>query len=845
MLSELARRDAHRPTLTGAAWRCCAQPAGSVAHPDQLNDDADWLPAKAPGTVASALRSAGRWSFAPPIDIDASDWWFLAPFSLPSSALDEPCRLCFDGLATLAEAWLNGESILTSDNMFRSYQVDVTGRLRADNELAIVFRSVAHDLKRKRPRPRWKTNLVQQQQLRWLRTSLQGRIPGWSPPVPTIGPWRAVRLETGDVQWLNRHVLTELDGTTGVVRCAVEVASSTPLQSAELRVGGRSASLDVVNNGDRSLLSGELRIDHAPLWRPHTHGEPQLLPCEIAVSTMDGEAHRLPCPDVGFRKLEVDASGGAFEIRVNGEPVFCRGACWTTSDVFTLTGTDVELERDLRLARDAGANMLRVGGTMTYESDAFYALCDRLGILVWQDFMFANMDYPVHDASFRANVEAEAAEQLRRFSAHPCVAIYCGNSEVEQQAAMLGLPRDVWRNDFFAETLPSLCAELHPGTAYVPSTPTGGALPFQTRQGVSHYYGVGAYLRGIEDVRRADVKFTPECLGFSNIPEPAAIEAITGGAFPVTHAPQWKARVPRDTGAGWDFEDVRDHYVKELFGVDPVMLRSRDMLRYLRLGRIATGRMMERVFSEWRSVHSRAGGALVWFYKDLWPAAGWGIVDASGFPKSAYFALKRVWRRRQVTITDEGLNGLDLHLTNETDAECAGFVEVLLLREPNTVIAREEAPIRLPPYSRTRLGADDILGRFYDVSYAYRFGPRPHDVAVATWLDESREVVSEAVHVVEPREPMVIRDAAVEASAHPFTDGSYEVRLSSDAFLHAVHLHAPGFLPDDNDFFLVPQRAKIVRFMPWSESDASFHAEWDALNIEGAGGIPVHAPRGA
>jgi beta-mannosidase len=839
MLSELAIQDAHRATLTGAAWRCCAQPAGSVAHPDELEDNsADWLSAAVPGTAASALRDAGRWSFESPIDIDAEDWWYCTSFSLPVSQVDGPCTLSFDGLATLAEVWLNGESILASDNMFRSYRVDVTGRLRADNELAIVFRSVARDLQRKRPRPRWKTNLVCHQQLRWLRTSLQGRIPGWSPPVPTVGPWRPVRLETGPVQWLKRHVHAELDGTTGVVRCAAELAASTPLQHAELRVGRHAARLNVVADGDRTLLSGELRIEQAPLWWPHTHGAPRLLPCELATSTMDGEFYRWRFPDVGFRKLEVDTSAGDFTVRVNDVPVFCRGACWTTCDIFTMAGSAAALERDLRLARDAGANMLRVGGTLTYESDEFYALCDRLGILVWQDFMFANMDYPVHDAAFRANIEAEATEQIRRLSAHPCIAVYCGNSEVEQQAAMLGLPRDSWRNDWFGETLPSLCAALHPGTAYVPSTPAGGALPFQTREGLTHYYGVGAYLRGIEDVRRADVKFTPECLGFSNIPESATLEAITGGAFPVTHAPQWKRRVPRDTGAGWDFEDVRDHYVKELYGVDPVALRSRDMPRYLQLGRIAPGRMMEQAFSEWRSVHSRAGGALVWFYKDLWPAAGWGIVDASGFPKSAYFALKRVWRRRQVTITAEGLNGLDLHLTNETDAECTGIVQVLLLREPNTVIAREEAPIRLAPYSRTRLGADDVLGRFCDVSYAYRFGPRPHDVVVATWLDESRNVIDEAVHIVESHEPAARRNAVVEASAHPVADGAYEVRLISDAFLHAVHLQAPGYVPDDNDFFLPPGRRKVVRFEPWGDAAAPFHAEWEALNVEGTNSIP-------
>src|SRR5205085_4140347 len=133
-------------------------------------------------------------------------------------------------------------------------------------------------------------------------------------------------------------------------------------------------------------------------------------------------------------------------LKLNGVSVFCRGACWTCNDIVTLIGTEASLTHDLLLARAAGINMLRVGGTMVYESDRFYQLCDELGIMVWQDFMFANMDYPVDDTGFAANIAAEAKYQLGRLSRHPSVAMYCGSSEIEQQAAMLGMPREFWRN---------------------------------------------------------------------------------------------------------------------------------------------------------------------------------------------------------------------------------------------------------------------------------------------------------------------------------------------------------------------------------------------------------------
>lgn len=811
-------------------WRCCAQPAGLITDPSQLaTAQAEWFAGEAPGTVASILAANNRWSFEQPTDIDASDWWFQTSFLPNPGHGRHPAHLHFDGLATLAEVWLNGELLLKTDNMFRSHCLDVSSHLRPQNDLVIGFRSLTEDLKRKRPRPRWKTNLVNNQQLRWHRTTLQGHIPGWSPPAPVIGPWRAVKLETGPVTLHDVKLQTRLEGTTGVISFAARVLSSSPLRGAALCVGAQAESLTLEREANGYSLQGQVFIPEVRRWWPHTHGQPVRYGCELCLEFGDFQ-YRLPCGPVGFRQLSVTNEGG-FQVHINQEPIYCRGACWTVSDCLTMTGTEEQLRHELTLARDAGVNMLRVGGTMVYESDAFYRLCDELGILVWQDFMFANMDYPVDDDVFRHSVVAEVTEQLGRLCSHPSVAVYCGNSEVEQQAAMLGMPREAWTNSWFTEQLPSLCAELHPGTAYVPSTPTGGVLPFHPSTGITHYYGVGAYLRPVSDVRRSDVKFTPECLGFSNVPDSTTIEAIMQGSHIVTHDPRWKRRVPRDSGAGWDFEDVRDHYLREMFDVDPVQLRSNDMAKYLQLSRLVTGEMMQQAFSEWRGGHSHNHGALVWFYKDLWPAAGWGIVDSRGTPKAAYYALKRVWNNRQLVVTDEGLNGLHLHLVNETSEACNGTLEVMLLKEPHVVVARQEIAARVEGRSLRTFSADEVLGSFYDVSYAYRFGPAHHDVVIATWLDSERNVISEAFHFIQRKVPVTDRSTSLNATADPCADG-YRVTVRSDRFLHGVQVSAKGYLPDDNFFYLPPNRAKVVRFRARSSLATKFKAQIEALNMD-------------
>jgi beta-mannosidase len=825
-------------SLALGLWSCCAQPPAAITHPQELDDaQPAWFAAKVPGTVASALQASGQWDLSKPLDADAWDWWYRTVFEAPNLVAGQPCFLCFDGLATLTEVWLNGRCLLTTDNMFRGYRLDITALLKTHNELVLRFRSLAGDLSKKRPRPRWKTNLVQHQQLRWRRTSLLGRIPGWSPPVPPVGPWRAVRLETGRVCVSALCLSSELDGATGMVKLQARAHSATEIKSARFHAGDRKVVAQAQRQSDGWELCAELRLPNAPLWWPHTHGGQPLLESFLTIEAFDAEQIFF-CGKVGFRRLEA-FQDERVAVEVNGAPVYCRGACWTVADVVSLSGSRDTLAHDLRLARDAGINMLRIGGTMVYESDEFYDLCDELGILVWQDFMFANMDYPAHDLDFSANVEAEATEQLRRLARHPSLAVYCGNSEVEQQAAMLGAPRELWRSSWFGERLPALCAEHHPGAAYVPSTPSGGVLPFHVASGVSHYYGIGAYRRSPRELRQADVKFTSECLGFANIPEPDTVHEITSGGTPVVHHPLWKQRVPRDVGAGWDFEDIRDHYFRHVFDVDPLQMRWSDTPRYLQLGRVVTGEIMAQTFAEWRSGHSKNRGGLIWFFKDLWPAAGWGIVDSLGRPKAAYYYLRRIWSNRQITLTDEGLDGLHLHAINETPEPFRGSVEVTLLKDQHIVVARKHTSLELPPRGQSTLSADAILGAFYDVTYAYRFGPANHDVVIATLFDREQQVRSEAFHFVLPREPAFLPDVKLETQVTGGDDG-YRVNLRTNRFLHGVSLHADGFLPDDNYFHLPPARAKTIHFRPFRTKHAGFHGYLEALNLKT--GVKFSAP---
>jgi beta-mannosidase len=359
-------------------------------------------------------------------------------------------------------------------------------------------------------------------------------------------------------------------------------------------------------------------------------------------------------------------------------------------------------------------------------------------------------------------------------------------------------------------------------------------LPFHLQEGVSHFYGIGAYLRDIKEVRAAKVAFTPECLGFANLPEPSTIEAVMEGALPALHHPRWKQRVPRDTGAGWDFEDVRDFYLQQRFGVDPARLRSFDMPRYLQLSRIVSGEMMSLTFAEWRSEGSVNRGGLVWFYKDLWPGAGWGVVDSFGLPKAAYYYLRRTWQPQAVFLTDEGLEGLRAHWVNDRPADFAGSLEISLLKAPDRCVVAREIPVRCRPHGRGSESVDAILGAFYDANHAYRFGPPHHDVVVATLYDERKQVISVAHHFIDRQTLSAPCSGQLSASARLASDGHYAVTLTCDQFLDTVRLSARSYLPDDNYFHLLPRRSKLIRFRPvGTQGEMPFEVACEALNLRG------------
>lgn len=808
------RHDALPGQWLTEGWTLTVTQAGVYERPSAIPADAESVDAPVPGTVAEALEKVGQFDRFDPKPLNHLDVWYR--LSLETGE-PQAATLHFDGLATIAEIYLNDEPIAHSASMYETLEVPV--QLSGTDELAICFRALKPHLEKTGPRARWRPQMMSTQGLRLIRTTALGYMPGWCPEIHASGPWRPIRLvRDGEKNFDLTAFATELteDGV-GILRVSVEAVACSKLE-----IGCNGIWQALSSSGD-GIFAGDLRLDGIAPWWPATHGTPTLHDVRLRV---DGTTHRLG--KTGFRRIEIDhgADGKGFGLTINGVPVFCRGAVWSNADIVRLPGAKEDYQPWLRLAAEAGMNMIRIGGTMAYETRDFFSLCDELGLMVWQDMMLANFDYPAKDEGFVAHLEEETANLLANAALSPSLTVICGGSEMYQQGAMLGLGESFWKGPLTEEMLPHFIKARRSDIAYVPNSPFGGAQPFFTDEKVGHYYGVGAYCRPLEDARRADVRFAGECLAFANVPQQKTLDRHLPVA--AVHHPVWKSRVPRDRGASWDFEDVRDHYLKLLYNLDPSNVRREDGERYLHLSRATVAEVMEATYGEWRRNRSSCQGAMVLTLQDLVPGAGWGVIDSTCEPKSAWYGLKRAFRPVQMILTDEGTNGLAIHIINETAEGRNLVVEIACLRDGLQPVVRGQKQLDLAPHSKASLSATDCFGAFFDTTYAYRFGPPAHDVTVARLKGAGTgDMIAEAFHF--PRGRASAMHAAALSATTEQKDGRWFLVLTTDRLAQSVSIGADGFRPADDWFHLAPGEAKTIALIAEENAPAEPHGEIRSL----------------
>jgi beta-mannosidase len=708
----------HIQPLTGD-WEFC-----------QVNSK-EWLPAKVPGGVHTDLMNNGR--ITDPFVADnekrvawvaETDWVYRRSFTCsPELLACEKILLVCDGLDTLATITLNGHELGKTDNMFRQYEWEVKPFLNTHgvNKLTITFASPVKLIAAK--------NAVRE--MIGPYHSLSGgpyirKAPcqfgwDWGPQLPPIGVWKDIRLE-GYREARLKEVHLKQDHTNGQVVVEVRVAiqrwEQAPL-SAFVHITAPDGEIlenkASVNAGDEVTV--KVPIPKPELWWPNGYGGQPLY--QVEVSLLGSDVSELEALDhhtyqVGLRTIELrqrqDQWGRSFVFVVNGVPIFAKGSNWIPADSFPTRITDQFLEKLIHSAAETHQNMLRVWGGGFYEEERFYDLCDRYGILVWQEFIFSCSIYPLDNPDFIENVRIEVVENIRRLRHRASLALWCGNNEMEW-----GWVDWNWKSpelqdlktaydQFFHHTLPAWCLAVDPDHAYWPSSPSSDTPfvdPNGQHQGDAHYWDVWHGRKPFTAYRNQFPRFMSE-FGFQALPPLATIR---------TYADE----------ADWNMTSyIMEQHQKNANGNSIMVGQMLDMFRlpkdfsslvYLSMVLQAEG--IRYGVEHWRRHPDRVAGTLYWQLNDCWPVASWSSLDYFGRWKALHYATRHFYAPVMLSIKDESPEQ-GVYVTNDLLETYEGTANWSLETLEGEIVTCGQAVVNAAPQAATQVCRLDFSDRISD-----------------------------------------------------------------------------------------------------------------------------------
>jgi beta-mannosidase len=679
------------------------------------SDKKSYIKAIIPGTVHTDLLAAGK--IPDPYYRDNEnnlqwvgevDWVYTRTFNVTDDFLrNEQVLLRCEGLDTLATIKINSREIARTDNMFRTYEFNVKRILKkGSNTIEIRFESTIPYIKKReteRSLPAWKgPHGVKGGN--WLRKEQCNFGWDWGPCLVTCGIWRPIRLmvynsaRLADVHITQKHrkngrvtldVTASLEATQDVIAPELTVTVSHRKQTI---VKGNTA----VKEGRAHLA---IIVSKPQLWWPNGMGKQPLYDVTVKLLDKNGRLLDTVVKRIGLRTLKLqrrnDRWGESFQFAVNGVPFFAKGANWIPADTFAPRNKDDDYAQLLKSAADANMNMLRVWGGGIYEADLFYSLCDELGICIWQDFMFACATYPAFDPEFLENVRAEAEDNIRRLRHHPCLALWCGNNELEQ-----GLVGDEWNerqmswkdySRLFDELLLATVKKLDPERDYwpcSPHSPHGDRKDFNNpRWGDAHLWNVWHGKQPFESYRTCLHRFISE-FGFQSFPEPKTVYGYTE---------------PPDRNIA---SFVMEHHQRSDIGNTTIMTYLLDWFRVpasfemtLWLSQILQGIGMKYAIEHWRRNIPRTMGALYWQLNDCWPVASWSSIDYHHRWKALHYMARRFYSPLLVSGVENTEKGnVEIYVASDFLETCAGKLSWQVTDVKGETLINGEKQVEILPH---------------------------------------------------------------------------------------------------------------------------------------------------
>lgn len=686
--------------------------------------DKDWITAEVPGSVYGDLLKARRMEdpFWKDNEIEALslmdyDYEYETAFDVDGDMLSlSEVILRFDGLDTIADITLNGAFLGHADNMHRTWEYSVKELLKEKgNQLKVYFYSPT----------KYIAEAFEKAPTLGTEDAMNGFVHirkahcmfgwDWGAHLPDAGIWRPVHLlgvDTGRIDSVEVLQYHEKDLVRLDIRPEVLIAGGADADSLELKVAITSPDGDVVYEGS---VSDSITVTHPKLWWPHGYGEQSLYTVSVDLIkngevVVDNWTRR-----IGLRTITMDRTkdvwGEKFATCVNGVNIFAMGADYIPEDHLLGRVTKETTRTLLEKAVFANFNSIRVWGGGYYPDDWFFDICDELGLVVWEDFMFACAVYDL-TPEFEANITAEFIDNLKRIRHHASLGLMCGNNEMEQFVKEGNwVSKDSEVRDYiimYERILPQIMKEYAPQVFYWPASPSSGGSfddPRDENRGDVHYWDVWHGNKPFTEYRKFYFRYLSE-FGFQSFPSKKTVETFTDDERDMNIFSYIMERHQRNGAANGKIMNYMQQTYRYPCDFETVIYASQllqaDAIRY----------GVEH-FRRNRN-DDRCMGAVYWQFNDCWPVASWSSVDYCQRLKALHYYARRFFAPVMISCEEEGMAGsgqelvrlpfdfpksIRLNVTNETMESKSVNVRWQLRDAAAKIIRSEECDITVPALS--------------------------------------------------------------------------------------------------------------------------------------------------
>ncbi|WMW80034.1 glycoside hydrolase family 2 protein [Undibacterium cyanobacteriorum] len=785
--------------------------------------------------------------------IGKADWEYQLQFELDAARLQHRKKILrFDGLDTFAEVFLNGEKIIAAENAFRTYEIDVSAKLKAKSNTILVrlyspitkmlpqVQAMPHKLAGNYPSPYG-------DEPKDAMTANFVRKPGyhygwdWGPRYVTAGIWRPVSLITYDEVRVEQVQVRQvkLDQQQAQLRVDLQVDVQMDLQAGLQPVSrtnpfevwwkvrdprGRVVAQDkrILSDLDSAIANAkearhaqfDIKIAKPQLWYPHGYGKQALYRMEFELRAGQRVLAK-QARTIGLRTVTLDRSldqevnpntgkrGQAFTFLVNGIPVFAKGANLIPFDMFPNRISVAQQREILQAARDANMNMLRIWGGGYYENDDFYRMADEMGIMIWQDFMFGGGVVPAYDDAFRRNVLEEAKQQVQRLNAHPSVVLWCGNNEEETAWKDWGIGKElqkanptfaeqVWQGyvQLFGRDLRQVVQDHGQGVPYWSSSPSNDLddKANDSERGDKHYWDVWGGSKPVEEYQRETPRFMSE-FGLQAWPQQSTVDYFAQADQQAIDHPVIRQHQKFMAGEG----NARLlHYIRANYG------EPRDFAHFLYLSQVMQAEGITLAIKHHRASMPRTMGSMYWQLNDVWPGASWSSIDYFGNWKALHYQARKAFA--PLTVVAENLDGVtSVSVASERLQNTVVKVRLRSMDFTGKVFREQIIPFNIGPNTAQRIAHirnEELLqGR----------DPRSHFVLME--LLQGEAVIAQDEIYFAPAKELKLPSANIELTWKS-VGNRYQLQLKSPVLARAVILDfrgAPVKL-SDNALTLQPQR---------------------------------------